>query len=205
MPSLEAAAVAVRLRRLWLGEIAASDELADSDLADAWQDVTLRRVGSRLELWTPYDFGAGTPLAGPFGDLLRTRVAELSKGTVTIVDWRFDPYPTPPRRAKTTDLDIYAPGDPMMIEYGGVLAALRYHLGDCTSERAREAVGRLRLVAVSRHRLWFAAPSHRELDALGAVPGARAALVKAVQAVQKDDRPLYRVVVDSTYRKSMLV
>jgi hypothetical protein len=40
--------------------------------------------------------------------------------------------------------------------------------------------GRLRLVAVSRHRLWFAAPSSEAAGELGSVPGARAALVTAV-------------------------
>ncbi|KQY62399.1 hypothetical protein [Nocardioides sp. Root140] len=96
--TLEAAAVSVRLRRLWLGEIAKSEELAASVLVDAVHDVHLSRV------------------------------------------------------------------------------------------------------AASRHRLRLAAPTDAARDALGRVPGAPGALVTAVQAFKKQEVPLHRVVVDSSYR-----
>lgn len=63
-----------------------------------------------------------------------------------------------------------------------------------------DVVGALRLVGVSKHRLWFAAPTLGARDALGSVVGARAALVTAVQAVQRHEVPLHRVVVDASYR-----
>lgn len=201
MPSdLEATAVSVRLRRLWLGEIARSDELAASDLAGATHDVELRRVADVLWLRTPFDFGSGDPFAGDLGRLLRTRVEAVSRGAVRGVAWEFTPELTPVRRPASADLDVYSPGDPSLADHARVLAALRARIPAGADDAARAAVHGIRLVGVSRHRLWFAARSSAERDALARVPGARGLLVTAIQAVQKHELPLYRVVVDPSYR-----
>lgn len=197
---LEAAAVSVRLRRLWLGPVLRSPELAGSDLADAALNVTLRRVASTLVVGTPYDFGSGDPFGGEFGDFLRSRVAKASNGTVRALDWEYDPSRTPPRRPQTNDLDIYEPRDPPLGQYPDITERLRQRIPAATPDAAREVLSRVRLVAVSEHRLWFATPSATARDALGTVPGARGALVSAIQSFQKHERPLYRVVVDASYR-----
>lgn len=202
---LEAAAISVRLRRLWLGEIARSPELAASDLVDAVHDVHLRRVADTLLVLSPYDFGVGDPFATALGERLRSRVVALSGGAVAEVEWAFDPDVHPVRRPQSSDLDIFMPGDPGPEELPTMLARLRQRLPETTDE-ARGAVAALRLVAVSRHRMWFAAPTRAARDALGLVPGARGALTRAVQSVQKHELPLHRVVVDGSYRaKGLLV
>ncbi|WP_141013095.1 hypothetical protein [Nocardioides sambongensis] len=162
-------------------------------------DVVLRRAGSTLVVVTPYDFGTGDPFAGSLGDFLRTRAERVSGGVITDVAWDFDPKPKVIRRDKTTDLDIYAPGDPSLPAYAALAGRLRDRI-PATPPAAREAVGALRLVGASAHRLWLAAPSIEARDTLGKVPGARAALVTAIQAVQRHEVPLYRVIVDPSYR-----
>lgn len=204
--SLEASAVSVRLRRLWLGKILASPEFMAGDLADIGLDVQLRRIGSTLQIGTPYDFGAGDPFDNAFGKLLRSEAAEVSRGSISSVEWQYDPKRQVVRRTSSNDLDIYSPGDPTLDEYDEVAGALRKRIPDGTSPNAREVIGKLRLVGVSKHRLWFAASNAQARDALGKVPGARAALVTAIQDFQKHEKPLYRVVVDGSYRaKSMLL
>lgn len=203
---LEAPAVSVRLRRLWLGDMRCSPGLAASDFADSFLEVGLRREASTLVLRTPYDFGSGDPFEGGFGEYLRARASEVSGGVVDQVAWEYDATGPTLRRAKTSDLDIYSPGDPLLKEYPEVAERLRRRIPADASSAARAAVGALRLVGVSQHRLWFAVPTTAARDALGTTPGARAALVTAVQAVQKHELPLYRVVVDSSYRgKSALL
>jgi hypothetical protein len=194
-----AAAVAVRLRRFWLGEAMRATVVRKSDLGDVWREVLVRRVAATLELYTPYDFGTGDPLAGRLGSFLTTRVKKLSAGTVREVAWRYDDRVTPPtRRAKSTELDIHLPGDPALEEYDDVLARLRAGIPAGASDEAREVLGRLSLVGVSRHRLWLAAPDAAAELAVRKTSGAAFALHSAVQRVQKAD-PLYRVVVDPSY------
>ena len=191
---------------MWLGDVPRAPTLGSSDFAEGFLDVELRRVGSTLSLRSPVDFGSGDPFDGPFGDFLRTRAAKVSGGVVDEVSWEFDPEQRPVRRAQSGDLDVYAPGDPLLGDYAGILGSLRSRIPAGTAVAAREAVGALRLIGASRHRLWFAAPTAEARDALGKVPGARAALVTAIQAVQKHEVPLYRVVVDGSYRaKGMLL
>src|SRR4051794_9736709 len=98
---LEAPAVSVRLRRLWLGEAVREPSLASSDFADVWPEVALRRVGSTLLVHTPFDFGVGDPFAGPFGSFLRSRVSDVSGGAIRELSWEFDPGRRPARRAQT--------------------------------------------------------------------------------------------------------
>ena len=65
MSTLNAAVVAVRLRRFWLGPAMKSPVVRASDLGDAWRDVTVTRAGSTLVLYTPYDFGAPAATSAP--------------------------------------------------------------------------------------------------------------------------------------------
>jgi hypothetical protein len=192
--------VSVRLRRFWLGEAAERPEVLESDLRDVWRDITVTRTAATLVLYTPYDFGSGDPLDGPLGQYLRTRVDELSGGAVRQVAWRFDPVAARPvvRRVRSSDLDIHAPGDPGTSQYGGVRERLRRSLPAGTGEAAREVLRRVGLAAVSRHRMWFAAPDAETEKAVRTTPGAAYALHAVVRSVQKKE-PLYRVVVDGSY------
>ncbi len=202
MSTLNAAVVAVRLRRFWLGAAMKSPVVRASDLGEAWRDVTVVREAATLVLYTPYDFGVGDPLDGDLGAYLTGRVHRLSGGTVREVEWRFDPRATKPvRRARSTDLDIHSPGDPGLDEYADLLARLRKQLPAGTSDAAREALGRLALAGASRHRLWFVADGDASEKAIRTVPGAGGALATAVGRVQKAEPPLHRVVVDPTATK----
>ena len=196
-----AAAVAVRLRRFWLGEAMRSPVVAESDLGEVWRKVAVSRVASALVLHTPYDFGQGDPLASGLGELLARRVKRLSSGAVREVTWRFDPVALKPvRRTRSSELDVHAPEDPGLEEYDDVLARLRARLPGDTGPEARAALGELVLAGVSRHRLWLAAPDEAAELAVRRTPGAAYALHAAVGAVQKAE-PLYRVVVDGSYRR----
>ena len=62
---LSAAAVAVRLRRFWLGEAPNHRVVRTSDLGEVWREVAVIRTASTLTLHAPYDFGVGDPLDGP--------------------------------------------------------------------------------------------------------------------------------------------
>lgn len=185
---------------MWLLDVPKMKSLPASDFANIRLDVEFLRVASTLRVRTPYDFGAGDPFSDSFGDQLRSRVSAVSSGVVTDLAWEFSGTRKSARRASTSDLDIYTPGDPLPSEYPEILANLRRHLPADLSDPARAALAQIRLVGASRYRLWFAAPSVEARDQLGKVPGARGALVTAIQAVTKHDVPLYRVVVDSSYR-----
>lgn len=193
-----AAAVAVRLRRFWLGEAAEASVVRESDLGAVWREIVVRRLGAELQLWTPYDFGDGDPLDGGLGAYLGERVRELSAGTVRDVVWRYDERMLRPvRRARSTELDVHAPGDPGLEEYADVLGRLRKAIPADTPDGARAVLGELRLAGVSRHRLWFAAPDDAAELAVRRTPGAASALSVAVRHVQKAE-PIHRVVVDAT-------
>ena len=193
---LSAAAVAVRLRRFWLGEAPGQRVVRTSDLGEVWREVKVKRTASTLVLYTPYNFGDGDPLAGRLGSYLTRRVHELSAGAVREVTWLFDERATRPvRRARSTDLDIHAPEDPAVEEYDDVLARLRRGIPAETPDAATQVLHTLSLVGVSRHRIWFAAPDAGSEQAVGRTPGAAYALHAAVRAVQRAE-PLCRVVVD---------
>lgn len=196
---LSAAAVAVRLRRFWLGEAPAASAVRRSDLDGVWREVSVTRLGSTLELNTPYDFGEGDPLEGKLERYLTRRVRALSEGSVREVTWRYDERAARPvRRPRSTNLDIHAPGDPGLEAYDEVVARLRRAIPADTAEAALEVIHSLSLVGVSRHRLWFAAPDAAVERALRTTPGAAYALHAAVTRVQKAE-PLHRVVVDPSY------
>lgn len=196
---LSAAAVAVRLRRFWLGEAPAASAVRRSDLDGVWREVTVRRLASTLELFTPYDFGEGDPLDGKLGNYLTRRVRALSEGAVREVTWLYDERAARPvRRPKSTDLDIHAPGDPGLEEYDEVLARLRQGIPADTTGATLEVLHGLSLVGVSRHRIWFAARDAASERAIRTTPGAVGSLHAAIKRVQKGE-PLYRVVVDPSY------
>lgn len=196
---LSAAAVAVRLRRFWLGEAAGQRTVRASDLGEVWREITVTRTASTLLLHTPYDFGVGDPLSGPLGRYLTRRTRQLSGGAVREVAWCFDESAaTPVRRNRSTELDIHAPGDPGLDEYDAVLARLRKGIPADTSDAARAVVHGLVLGGVSRHRLWLVAPDAETEKAVRTTPGAGYALHAAVRAVQKAE-PLFRVVVDPSW------
>ena len=194
---LSAAAVAVRLRRFWLGEAPTAKVVQRSDLGEVWRDIAVRRTASTLMLHTPYDFGVGDPLEGPLGPYLTRRVRALSGRAVREVTWCFDEWAGKSvRRARTSELDIHEPGDPGLEEYDVVLARLRKAIPADTTDLAREVLRGLGLAGVSRHRMWFAARDEDAERAVGRTPGAGYALHAAVLSVQKSEDPLYRLVVD---------
>ena len=202
---LEDAAIPARLRRLWVGELAASAEMAASALADIWSDrIDLARNKEHLVLIGPPS--AQLAKDEPIADALRSAVKTVSMGAVSALQWRFSNRLVIPTRALTSDVDIFHADDPLLHTYADVVADLKAAIPSETDSRARAVLGKLRLVAVSRHRLWLAAPNTGVRDAVGTTPGARAALVRAVQEVQSAKVPLYRVVVDPSYRgRAMLL
>jgi hypothetical protein len=202
---LEDAAIAVRLRRLWIGKIAGSPEMAASALAGIWSDrIDLVRDREQLVLVGPPS--AQQAKDEPVADTLLAAVKAVSSGSVSGLKWRSTKRLVSPARAKTSDLDIFHADDPLLDAYADVLADLKAAIPAETGTEARAALSKLRLVAVSRHRLWLAAPNIAARDAVGTTLDARAALVRAVQEVQDAKVPLYRVVVDPCYRtRAMLL
>lgn len=191
-------AVAVRLRRLWAGEIVDSDELATSALGDAWHGIELERKGPNLIIVGPAS--QRDALRGPLGELLARRAREVTGGAITAIEWRTSSRFTPSRRDGTTDGDVFGVEDPLLDAYPHILEDLRSAIPANASPAARAAVGALRLVGASRHRLWFATANSAERDALGTVSGARAALLLTVQNYQAAKRPLHHVLIDPSYR-----
>ncbi|WP_182526468.1 hypothetical protein [Nocardioides dongkuii] len=196
-------ALAVRLRRLWAGEIVTSDELATSPLGVAWHECDLALVGTVLTVVGPAR--CRDALAGPLGELLARRASEVTRAKVTDVRWRTGARPASVRPDRTSDTDVFGAQDPLLDAYPSILADLRAAVPANAAPAALAAVGALRLVGVSRHRLWFAARTSGDRDALGKVPGARAALFVAVQTYQGVKRPLHHVLVDPSYRAKGLL
>jgi hypothetical protein len=85
------------------------------------------------------------------------------------------------------------------------LADLRTAIPTDAAPAARAAVGALQLVGVSRHHSWFATRTSADRDALRTVPGARAALFRAVQTYQDVRRLLHHVLVDPSYRSKRIL
>lgn len=191
----EAVSVAIRLRRFWLEKVITSPEFLASDLAGE-HDIRLRRVADQLVVSGRLDFGLGDPFADELGDLVRDGLASLSHGTVKKVTWQRECSGTPMRRSQSSDLDVLDPGDPPASAYAVVAGHLRRAYPEDLSEEARETLHAVRLSAVSRHRLWFAVETRVAAAAIGLVPGARGALVGAVQRYQGHELPLYRIVID---------
>ena len=110
----------------------------------------------------------------PVADTLLAAVKAVSSGSISGLKWRSSNRLVSPVRAKTSDLDIFHADDPLL-DANNVLADLKAAIPAQTGTEARAALSKLRLVAVSRHRLWLAAPNIAARDAVGTTPGARAA------------------------------
>lgn len=192
-------AVGVRIRWAWLGLVARPAALAGNDLEDGWSDTQLERYKDRLILITPYDFGTGDPLDGEFGRYLLKVMSEVTAGGIRSVGWRYRGTPKAIPRKRTSDLDIYAPGDPMLDEYQSLVMKLRAGLPEDLSEGAADAMAALEVAAISKHRLWFRAGTDEERIAVGKTPGAAFALNAAVRKMQRNE-PLYRVYRDTSSR-----
>jgi hypothetical protein len=189
--------IAVRLRRLWVGELFTSGELTGTFGAD-WEAVTVELKGPTLIVVGPS--AHRDAVKGPFGDSLALRAKAVSDGAITRIEWRNSRRYTAAKREETSDRDVFGFHDPLLDTYSSILADVQEGIPGDAPPPARAAVGALRLVGASRHRLWFAARTTAERDALGTVRGARAALFVAVQTFQGTKRPLHHVLVDPTYK-----
>ncbi|WP_166139847.1 hypothetical protein [Nocardioides ochotonae] len=194
---LTPAAIAVRLRRLWAGDLVASGELA-ATFGEGWEAITVEMNGPILTVVGPSTHRDATK--GPFGDSLARQAKAASRGAITTIRWRNSSRYVDVRREQTSDLDVFGFEDPLLDAYPAILADVQDGIPGEAPAAARAAVGALRLVGASRHRLWFAARTVAERDALGTVPGARATLFEAVQIYQGAKRPLHHVVVDPSYK-----
>jgi len=194
-PKVTASAVAARLRQFWLEEVPDLIGFAESDLADIHHQVRLERMANELRLHTPYDFGEGDPIDGAFGAAFRRRVEALSQGVITSVTWLPITESRRPMRKKSSNLDMYEPGDPPADE----LLELAHRLGQALpadlADPARALLREVKLVGASRHRLWFATDDDATRTAIGTTPGAAYALNAAVRPLQPGE-PLYDVVAD---------
>lgn len=197
---LDPITISVRLRRLWTDQLGPWLEETDNDLGTVWRESLLRRVGLTLDVVSPINFGDGDPLIdirGRMADLL----CEATNGHVNRVRISFlgDVKYKPPRRAKTTDLDVFDPGDPD----AATKATFATEIGDRVSrdlqEDARTILSELRVSGASRHRIWFVASGKDVASAVATTPGAAHALwdaVRRAQGVSKD--PLYAIHSDRT-------
>lgn len=185
----------MRLRRVWISLSDHPEELAAGDLSDAWAETELAREGHRLVLMTPFDFGDGDPFDNRFGDYLRQTITAATNGAVRDVAWRYMAPRRRVRRASTSDLDIYRPGDPLSNEYEALSTDLWRHLPSDTTPQARDLLATISAVAFSRHRVWFSARSGDIERQVGKTPGAAYALHAVVRGFQKAD-PLYTVYSD---------
>lgn len=197
---LDPITISVRLRRLWSDQLGPWLEETDNDLGTVWRDALLRRAGLTLDVISPINFGEGDPLID-----IRGKTAELlceaTNGHVNRVRISFleDVKYKPPRRAKTTDLDVFDPGDPD----AATLATFATDIGDRVSRDlqhdARRVLSELRVSGASRYRVWFVASDKDVASAVATTPGAAHALwdaVRRAQGVSKD--PLYAIHSDHT-------
>jgi len=99
-------------------------------------------------------------------------------------------------RKKSTDRDIYEPGDPLLDEFRTLVGRLRAGIPSHTAPAAFESLQRLEIAAFSRPRVWLRAPDQASVQAVGKAPGAAYAPYAAVQRLQKSD-PLYCVYADT--------
>ncbi len=80
----------------------------DHDLAGAWAACLVRRIGSRLVISGPIEFGHGDPFDGDVGREIRALVTRESLGVVDDIAYEYADRPPPKlRRAKTGNLDVY--------------------------------------------------------------------------------------------------
>jgi len=193
-PPLDAVAVAVRLRVLWLEEFGPAFDEHDHDLAKVWQDCEVRRLGPDLVVTGPISFGDGDPFADQFSQRLGVRLTDRTLGSVRTLRYEHSERQLKtPQRSRTSNLDVFHPAD-LTVPIEKMANNISARLADA-SDTAKDALSGLHLAAVSRHRIWFAAASAEVKATVGTTPGAAAELALAVKAVQRKD-PLYDIFVD---------
>ena len=192
---LDPITISVRLRQLWTDQLGPWLEETDNDLGTVWRDTLLRRVGLTLDVVSPINFGDGDPVIdtrGHIADLL----SEATNGQVNRVRISFlgDVKYKPPRRAKTTDLDIFDPGDPDAAGRATFAAGIGDRVSRSLQPAARTVLSELRMSGASRHRVWLVAPDKEAANRVATTPGAAHALwdaVRRAQFVSKD--PLFAI------------
>lgn len=194
VPPLDAVAVAVRLRRLWLEEFGPAFDEHDHDLAEVWRDCEVRRLGPDLVVTGQISFGDGDPFADQFSQRLGARLTERTLGSVRTLRYEHSERQLKtPQRSRTSNLDVFHPAD-LTVSIEKTANSISARLTGA-SDTAKTALSGLHLAAVSRHRIWFAAVSAEAKATVGTTPGAAAELALAVKAVQRKD-PLYDIFVD---------
>jgi hypothetical protein len=195
---LTAPAVSARLRRWWLHEAMADRDLLASDLGDALMNCKLVRLGSDVQVHMPYNFGLGSPIDAKLEQRMTDRVEELTVGAVRRITWLLNELPKPTTRERSSDLDIYEPGDPNWDDWTLLAAQLGREIMRSAAGRALTTLTGLRLAGVSRHRMWLAMRNSVAVRAIGTTPGVAATLKMAVAKVQgrKPEEALYSVVAD---------
>lgn len=197
---LDPISISVRLRRLWTDQLGPWLEETDNDLGTVWRDTLLRRAGLTLDLVSPINFGDGDPvidIRGHMADLL----SEATNGHVNRVRISFlgDVKYKPLRRAKTTDLDIFDPGDPDAATQATFATEIGDRVSRALQSEARTTLSQLRVSGASRHRVWFVASTPDAASAVATAQGAAHALwdaVRRAQGVSKD--PLFTIHSDRT-------
>lgn len=181
---LSAAAVAARIRRWWIRDAFEGPALRASDLGDALEMCRLVRHAATLRIHTPYDFGDGVPLELTQRVRMADHLADLSQGAVRNIEFRFDRKPRTTTRRRSSDLDIFEPGDALWPEHLDAAASLASAIRrECATESLPVLMS-LALAGVSRHRLWIAAFDEEARRAVGSTPGAAASLKIAVGRIQ---------------------
>lgn len=199
-PSLpDPQAISARLRSLWVRTIGPLLDGHQHDLAHEWQNCVVRRLGSKLVVSGPVNFGNGDPFDGSLGGRIRSAIVEESSGMVTDLSYEFTDRALPKlRRVKTSSSDIFHPEDDPTVDLATVAESLIPHLSG-TREEARLVISRLCVAGSSRFRLLLAAASEADRKAIGSTPGAASALHLAVGKVQRSE-PLFNIVVDPEAR-----
>jgi hypothetical protein len=188
-------AVSARLRALWVNTIGPLLEEDEHDLAGAWSQAVVHRLGSEIIIRGPIDFGDGDPLAGTLGARIKGLFELESCGLIKDVRYEFADREFPKlRRARTTGSDIFHPEDVAAPDMATAAHALGEQLAGASAE-AKPILGRLAVAGVSKFRLWLAAPSEADRKAVGSTPGAASALMMAVAKFQRSDA-LCDIVVD---------
>jgi len=154
-----------------------------------------------MDLWTPFDFGIGTPLEG-IADEFAGRLVAATDGRIDRVRVTFGAPPsTRPADGATSDTNVFDPGDPGPEACAAAATALGRRMPSELSVQATAVISRLSVAGVSQRRVWLAAPSAAAAKAVGSTPGAAYALREAVRKWQKKD-PLYAAYVDFTLARS---
>ena len=146
----------------------------------------------------PYDFGSGSPVSSSIEQQLATQVSELTAAAVRELSWSFLRDVKTTTRKRSSDLDVYEPGDPVIEEWGPLADRLARAIERDAALSALPALRTLRLIAASRHRLWLGLPSAESVLDFRRTPGAAATLKIAVARVQgqKPEDGLYSLVAD---------